>query len=55
MKIGSPMSLQTDIIKMTETETAIMKENEGKYQQSFRSPFMLPPLALKFGFGGASQ
>jgi hypothetical protein len=43
------------IDEKTKMETAIVKKNERKYQQSFHTPFMVPPLVLEIGFKGASQ
>jgi hypothetical protein len=39
-----------DLINKIDIKNAILKENAGKFQLAFNSPFYTAPLALDFGY-----
>ncbi len=53
--IQLPSGEMQDIIDKHSIEDAIMKENQSKYQQSFHTPFLRPPLITDFGLVGVGR
>jgi hypothetical protein len=50
--IQTPTGETQDILEKSDIEQVIMQENKSKYQQSFHTPFMRPPLITDFGLLG---
>ena len=53
--IQLPSGEWQDILDKPSIEEAIMKENKSKYQQSFHTPFLRPPLITDFGLNGVGR
>ncbi len=53
--IQLPAGEWQDILDKPSIEEAIMKENKLKYQQSFHTPFLRPPLITDFGITGVGR
>ncbi len=50
--IQSDQGTSKDLTEKAEIEAAIMENNQVKYQQSFHTPILVPPLREDFGFKG---